>query len=367
MLSTRHTLHAAAGFAALALAVPAAAQDATLPPLPDLPPMGDSAIKAPMPVSTPTTTTTRVRTLKPGMTSDEIKALPAQYRRLPVDEDVTTKSVGADGVETITRTRRIVSAAPVQTAAPPVPAAPATRYVQTYAQPAYAPVAYPGAYPAGGYAPAAAPMVLNEESWIEECERRTRGRNRNDTGKIIGGLLGAIGGGVLGNRLWDSERLAGTLIGGGVGGLAGAVIGGLFGGGKKKDLYDCEAALNTYLEQYGQYGAPRVAARVIPAPAAAPVAYPAYGYGYAAQPTYYQPAQTVVMVPVTTYQQQRVVVRETVREETYEVPAAARTIPPAPPAPRRVAPPTRVPSPSPKLIKRVPAPAPSPKMIKGSN
>lgn len=344
MPSIRLSLRAATGMAALALALPAAAQTVDLPPLPELPPMGDSAIKATTPVVNPT--------LKAPMTAAEVKALPAEYRSLPVNEDISTTTVDANGVETITRTRRIVSAAPVET-------------TQYQAAPAYqaAPVQYQTAYPVAYPQAVAAPMVLDRESWIAECERRTRGRDKNDTGTIIGGLLGAIGGGILGNRVWDSERLAGTLIGGGVGGLAGALIGSLFNGDKKDDLYDCESALSTYLDNYGQYGAqyagPRVASRVIAAPA--PVAYqgyPAYGYGYAPQPVYYQQQQTMVMVPVTTYQQQRVVVRETVREETYEVPGAARTIPPAPPAPVRTAPPA--PLPSPKLIKT----APSPKMIK---
>lgn len=344
MPSIRLSLRAATGFAALALALPAAAQTVDLPPLPKLPPMGDSAIKA--------TTPSQGAALKTPMTRAEVKALPAEYRSLPVNEDVSTTTVDANGVETITRTRRIVSAAPVE----------ATTY---QAAPAYqaAPVQYQtAAYPVAAYPQAvAAPMVLDRESWIAECERRTRGRDKNDTGSIIGGLLGAIGGGVLGNRLWDSERLAGTLIGGGVGGLAGALIGSLFNGDKEDDLYDCESALSTYLDNYGQYGgqyaAPRVASRVIAAPA--PVAYPSYpAYGYAPAPAYYPQQQTMVMVPVTTYQQQRVVVRETVREETYEVPGAARTIPPAPPAPVRTAPPA--PLPSPKLIKT----APSPKMIK---
>ena len=345
MLSTRTLLRSATGIAALSLALPAAAQDAALPPLPDVPAMGDSAI-------TQTTTTTIA---KGPMTQAEVEALPVEYRSLPVDEEVSTTRVDDNGVETITRTRRIVTRAPVET----------TGYETTYTQPAYASVPY--AQPTyATYAPAAAPMVLDRESWIAECERRTRGRDKNSTGTIIGGLLGAIGGGVLGNRVWDSERLAGTLIGGGLGGLAGGLIGSLFNGRKKENLYDCEAALTTYLDQYGRYGAPRFASRVIAAPApvaAAPApvvyqGYPAYSYGYAQAPAYYQPTQTMVMVPYTTYQQQRVIVRESVSEETYEVPGAARTIPAPPPAPTRVPPP----APSPKMIKQ--APAPSPKMIK---
>jgi len=342
---TRLTLRTAAGIAALAIALPAAAQTVDLPPLPELPPMGDSAIKA--------QTASVQAPLKAPMTTAQVNALPEEYRSLPVNDPVATTTIDPDGVETITRTRRIARPAPVDTTtyqpAPTYQAAPVQYQTVTY------PVqAYPQA--------ATAPLVLDRENWIAECERRTQGRDKNSTGSIIGGLLGAIGGGILGNRVWDSERLAGTLIGGGVGGLAGALIGSLFNGDKKDDLYDCESALSTYLDQYGQYGSPRVASRVIPAQA--PVAYPSYpATGYAPAPAYYpqpQPQpQTMVMVPVTTYQQQRVVVRETVREETYEVPGAARVLPAAPPAPTRVAP-LPTPAPSPKMIKT----APSPKMIK---
>ncbi|MEM7690369.1 MAG: hypothetical protein AAF291_15240 [Pseudomonadota bacterium] len=362
MTSNRSSLRAASALAVLAFALPfagpAAAQQVDVPPPPELPPVG-AAVVSDETVTTATVTSNDVLVSQEPMTAAQIDALPAEYRSLPVNQAMETNTVDADGVETITRTRRIANRAPAaattaqRVAYPGAPAYPQATYAPAYPQTAYPQAAY--AQPA--YAPvSAAPMVLDRESWIAECERRTRGRDKNATGSIIGGLLGAIGGGVLGNRVWDSERLAGTLIGGGVGGLAGALIGSLFNGDKKDKLYDCEEALSTYLDQYGQYGAPRIASRVIAAPAPAPVAaYPAYGYGYAPQPAYYQPAQTMVMVPVTTYQPQRVIVRENVREETYEVPGAARSIPAPPPAPVRTAP---------RMIKRLPAPAPSPKMIK---
>lgn len=346
MLSTRSTLRAATGIAALTLALPAAAQDADLPALPELPSVEGVASEAPV--------ATQVWIEKEVMTTAEIDQLPAEYRNLPVGEEISTTTVNEDGVETITRTRRIVSRSPVETSYRAT-GAQGTTYVLRNPRPAYTAATYPApSLPAATFSP----MVLDRESWIAECERRTRGRDRDSTGTIIGGLLGAIGGGILGNRVWDSERLAGTLIGGGLGGIAGGLIGSLFNGKKKDDLYDCESALSTYLDNYGQYGGARFASRVIAAPA--PVTYqgyPAYGYSYA-QPAYYPPTQTMVMVPVTTYQQQRVIVRETAREETYEVPGAVRSIPePRPSADPR-------PLPSPKMIKRAPAPAPAPKMIK---
>jgi len=286
-------------FLALALALPAAAQAQNYSDLPPLTPMGEA----------------------------EVRSLPADMRTAPVtmvrtDETVTT----VDGVETITRTRRI-------DAPRPLPAAPVTRTapMQMPAQP----------YAGYGYAApmsfAAAPVVFEREQWIEECRRRTRGRNRNDTGLIIGGLLGAIAGGFAGYEIAGAgDRVLGTVLGVGGGGLLGGLLGSLFDGGRKKDLYNCEAALDSYLSAYGAPGT-RIASREI--------AFPAYDYGYAYPATYsygytYAPPPQMVMVPVRSEVQQQVVVRETVREESYTVPGAARVIPA--PAPR----------PSAKMIKQ---------------
>lgn len=284
---------------ALALAMPAAAQAQNYSDLPPLSPMGEA----------------------------EVRSLPADMRTAPAtmgrtDETVTT----VDGVETITRTRRIDTPRPL-------PAAPVSR-------PAPAPMP-PQGYAGYGYAApmsfAAAPVVFEREQWIEECRRRTRGRNRNDTGLIIGGLLGAIAGGFAGYEIAGAgDRVLGTVLGVGGGGLIGGLLGSLFDGGRKKDLYNCEAALDSYLSAYGAPGT-RIASREI--------AYPAYDYGYAYPANYsygytYAPPPQMVMVPVRSEVQQQVVVRETVREERYTVPGAARVIPA--PAPR----------PSPKMIKQ---------------
>ena len=132
------------------------------------------------------------------------------------------------------------------------------------------------------------------------------------------------------------------------------ILGNLIGGGKKNDRYDCEAALDSYLSQYGTQGvAPaRIASRSIPAPAPAysyGQGYPAYAPGYAYAPAYsysYAPPPQMVMVPMRYEQPQRVIVRETVREE--RVPAT-RSIPTPAPAPQPV--PVSRPAPSPKMIK----------------
>ena len=258
------------------------------------------------------------------MSAEEVQALPPEYRTGPVADTYNETTVGPDGVETIVRTRRI------ETTAYPADYTEQTTHTQGYAP--------PHGY-AQGYAPGAA--VFQREEWIAECERRTSGSSGREKGGIIGGLLGAIAGGIVGNEVARAgERLGSTLIGAGVGGLGGLLIGSLIGGGRNdRGEYDCEAALDSYLSQYGQPHA-RVAVRTIPAPAYAPPAYAApvhYGYGYA--PAYhgysysYAPPQQVVYVPIEYQQQQRVIVRETVREELVEVPGAARIMPPPAPQP----------------------------------
>lgn len=353
MPTFRTALRSAPGFAAIALALsmaPAAyAQDDALPALPELPPVGSQA--SPMPAAPVLQSE--------AMSQVEVNSLPAEYRRLPVAEETSITSIDEDGVETVTRTRRITSTAP--SAMQYTPAPPQVQYAPAaYPQPAYNQAPY---YQNPYYQAGSQTVVLDQDQWLEECERRTSGRSRRDRGGIIGGLLGAIGGGIGGNLIAGAgSRLGGTLIGAGVGGIAGVLLGNLFDGDDDERRYDCEGALNAWLNQNNTQGT-RFASRVIPAPVApAPqYAYPATGYGYAQAPAYYYPPQqTMAMIPVTTYQQQRVIVRETVREEM--VPGATRSIPrPAPvPAPS--------PLPSPKMIKQAPAPyyapAPSSKMVK---
>lgn len=244
----------------------------------------------------------------------EVETLPPEYRTSPLPADRTETTIGADGVETITRTRYI----PAQTTSQNAAMAP-TQPVATY----------PGGYPASmpmqqvPMAHGMQPMVFDRQQWIDECRRRTAGRNRNDTGTIIGALLGAIGGGIGGNLIAGTgDKLLGTVIGGAAGGLGGGLIGSLFNG-RKRDRYDCEAALDSYLSQ--PIPAHHVASRQIPAPATS-YAAPAYAYPMMVQPSYYYaPPPQHVVVPVRYEQAQQVVVRETTREEV--VPGATRAIP----------------------------------------
>ena len=304
------------GLIAASLALPTAvsAQD-TLPPLPDIEPMGAAEASA----------------LPSDLRTAPVPAAPMDTSVRPVADGVT--SVGPHGVETITRTRRIERPAmPMQHSTP-------------HSGHAYAPAvghSYGYGYPAGG-------QVFSREGWIEACEDRTRGRRGDEKGGIIGGLLGAVAGGIIGNRAFDSERLGGTLLGAGLGGVGGALLGSLIGGGRNdRGEYDCEAALDGYLTQYPHGG--HFAARSIPAPVQA---VPHYGYAYAAPQYYYAPPQQVVYVPVEYQQRRRVIVRETTREEV--IPGATRRIP----AP--------TPLPEPRPIKSAPRPVKgAPTYIKGN-
>lgn len=258
------------------------------------------------------------------MSEVEVRRLPAEYRQAPVAVQTNETVTTADGVETITRTRRIESRAPAGTGG----YTPAPQYVPNYPQTAYVP------------APGTSPIVFERQQWLDECRRRTQGRGKDETGLIIGALLGAIVGGVAGYEIAGAgDRVAGAALGFGGGGLIGGLFGSLFDGGKKKNRYDCEAALDGYLTQNGAPGT-RIASREIAyAPYPGGQAY-GYGYGYPAGYSYgytYAPPPQIVMVPVRSEVQQQVVVRETIREESYTVPGAVREI--------------QTPAPSPKMIK----------------
>lgn len=118
---------------------------------------------------------------------------------------------------------------------------------------------------------------------------------------MIGGLLGAAAGGIIGNRAWNSERLAGTLVGAGVGGLAGIAIGSAIGAAADRRSEDeCAWHLDRYMD--AGYAAPGYGT--------------GYGYGYGYPAFAYVPV--LVQIP------QRAVVREYVTEEWIDVPQHAR-------------------------------------------
>lgn len=196
----------------------------------------------------------------------------------------------------------------------PVPPLPAP---MMHAPPHGAPVAMPAPRGHAGsphsYAPGGPPPMgyrpgppFDRGAWLANCRERIRGVSREERGGVIGGLLGAAAGGVIGNRAWDSERLAGTLLGAGVGGLAGLAIGAAIGAaGDRRREDECAWHLDRYMAGgYPGHG----------------YGHPGYGYAYAG---YGYPA--VAYVPVLVAVPQRAVVRETVTEEWVDVPARARS------------------------------------------
>lgn len=85
------------------------------------------------------------------------------------------------------------------------------------------------------YAPNLAYSAAERDAWLSDCrvlmydgggyDYGYYEPRRGPDGRIVGGVLGAVAGGIAGNRLADGNRTAGTLIGAGLGGLAGAAIG----------------------------------------------------------------------------------------------------------------------------------------------
>lgn len=108
--------------------------------------------------------------------------------------------------------------------------------------------------------PASSPLGYSEadrEAWLADCtillsERPSYVDDYYDNdadGGLIGGLIGLVVGGVAGNRIFDGDRLAGTLLGGGVGGIAGAVLGKVLDGDDDDD--DIESlAFDPYAAEY---------------------------------------------------------------------------------------------------------------------
>lgn len=124
----------------------------------------------------------------------------------------------------------------------------------------------------------------DREAWLADCRAAYYDYDDEDRGEggTIGSVLGAIIGGVAGNRIVDGERLAGTLIGAGVGGLAGAVIGAaIAASGDDDDDYGAEECEGYLAQQQAAWRNPA----------------PAYGQGYHAQMAYAYPVM-MIRVPI---------------------------------------------------------------------
>ena len=134
-----------------------------------------------------------------------------------------------------------------------------------------------GSYDANAqpYAPGLAYTASQRADWIEQCQANyVRSSRRGNDGRITGGVLGALAGGVIGNRVADGNRLAGTVIGAGLGGLAGAEIGDALADSDRRLLEDAYFECETYLRNYEAQAASFVR--------------PGYGPpGYAGAPVYW--------------------------------------------------------------------------------
>lgn len=205
------------------------------------------------------------------------------------------------------------AALPPEPPLPPVPPIPPMASRHLAPPPAAYPAVPPPYVPGGGYAPGAYPAysypaapAFDRGRWLADCRDRIRGVDRTERGAVIGGLLGALAGGVIGNRAWDSERTAGTLLGAGVGGLAGLAVGSAIGAASERGHRDdCAFYLDRYmLDRYG--AGPQ---------GHAGYGYPGYGYG------------GYMLVPVLVAVPQRQVIRETVTEEWIDAPVRSRSLP----------------------------------------
>lgn len=188
-----------------------------------------------------------------------------------------------------------------------------------------APMAHPGHMAQHSYQPYVAPN-FNRGDWLSHCRRQVRGvRSSDDRAKVITGLLGAVAGGVAGNRVSPRNRLSGTLIGAGIGGIAGIAVGAAIDGLSRRDRDDeCTAYLDHYMR--GGFGGPSYAYGY---------GQPGYGYGYGGTGFnhgygynygYGYGYGAVAYMPVLVAVPQQQVVREYVTEEWIDVPVRTRTI-----------------------------------------
>lgn len=228
---------------------------------------------------------------------------PVVYTQQPVVQPLPADPAPGDYVKTAAGADYAIEEYEVEYETGPQPAPPThgaagpnTHHMPNHHRPHHA------AYP---HAP-----TFDRAAWLEECEERYADAKGKGDGDVVGGILGAATGGLLGNRIAGrGDRLAGTLIGAGVGGLAGLAVGSVIdAAGQKRKRGEAAAYCEDWLARYsGGYQ------------------YPGY-YGYAYYPAYYQ--QMYILVPHTVAVPQRAVVREYVTEEYVDVPVTTyETVP----------------------------------------
>ena len=122
---------------------------------------------------------------------------------------------------------------------------------------------YAAAPQQSGYLPGGGQLVaFDRNAWLEECSRRLSTYEDSDRGQVLGGLLGAAAGGLIGNRVaGGGDRLGGTLIGAGTGALAGLAVGDAIDdrndARSTRSGYDeCRAYLDDYIDRASNNPAP---------------------------------------------------------------------------------------------------------------
>jgi hypothetical protein len=93
--------------------------------------------------------------------------------------------------------------------------------------------------------------------WLDRCRsNRSYSGDDRERGALIGGALGALGGGLAGNRIAGrGDRLEGTLLGAGAGAVAGAALGSAIDAESGRSRSDfCEDYLIQYEESAVGYG-----------------------------------------------------------------------------------------------------------------
>ena len=184
--------------------------------------------------------------------ADGAIVLPPQDVAQPVfDYNPVVQPVGGTVVET-TAPLGSVRSIPVRQAgesyrtatqvSAPYPGAPASRNYPVY-RGAYA---YQNA-PQSGYLPGGGQLVsFDREAWLAECRARVGTYEESDRARLIGTVVGAAAGGLIGNRVAGSgNRLGGTAIGAGTGAVAGSVAG---------DAIDDREDARRYRAGYGDDG-----------------------------------------------------------------------------------------------------------------
>ena len=112
-----------------------------------------------------------------------------------------------------------------------------------------------GDHHSGQQGPRFAYTEEERNQWLSDCQFLMADAGGYDDDDdvdeaFLGGLIGAVGGGILGNRIADDDRLLGTVVGAGLGGLAGAAIGSILDSDGDGDYSRNEIYAARYCDAY---------------------------------------------------------------------------------------------------------------------